>query len=365
MIDDKAASGGGHGAPGDISADARRAGAPQDRDRQARAEAAAWRTKLGDQRVSNSDLAAFFAWREDSLNDAAYTRIEHLTTGVRALADDPRLQAIADAAARRPRGIIATLRGLTPERPSAGATGFGAALVAALAIGTVLFLQANGETYRTQIGERRAISLADGSTVELNTDSKVRVRLTKTRRSLILDRGQAMFAVAHDASRPFIVTAGDTSVRAIGTRFEVYRAQDAVRVTLAEGKVQVSQAGKRSAQGPAPAPVTLTAGERVEVGRARTAAPVQVDVAAATGWTNGRLTFKDMALSEAVAEVNRYSRRHVVLGDGVPTNERINGVFDAGDTEAFAAGMASALDLKTTPRADGGIELTGGRSGPA
>jgi len=363
MIDDKAASGGAPGAPGEVGADARRDGAPQDRDRQARAEAAAWRTKLGDQRVSNSDLAAFFAWREDSLNDAAYTRIEHLTTGVRALADDPRLQAIADAAARRPRGIIATLRGLTPKRPSAGATGFGAALVAALAIGTVLFLQANGETYRTQIGERRAISLADGSTVELNTDSQVRVRLTKTRRRLILDRGQAMFAVAHDASRPFIVTAGDTSVRAIGTRFEVYRAQDAVRVTLAEGKVQVSQADKRSAQGPAP--VTLTAGERVEVGRTRTAAPVQVDVAAATGWTNGRLTFKDMALSEAVAEVNRYSRRHVVLGDGVPVGERINGVFDAGDTEAFAAGMASALDLKTATRADGSIELTGDRSGPA
>jgi transmembrane sensor len=283
---------------------------------------------------------------------------------VRALADDPRLLAIAEAAARRPRGIGAALRALGQRRPSGRATGFGAALAAAMVIGAVLFSQ-GGQTYRTQIGERRAISLADGSTVELNTDSQVRVRLSKTQRRLILDKGQAMFAVAHDAGRPFIVTAGDTSVRAIGTRFEVYRAQDGVRVTLAEGRVRVSQAAKAGGPDAGPAPVILTAGERVEIGRAKPAAPVAVDVAAATGWTNGRLTFKDARLADAVAEVNRYSRRRVVLGQGAPADERVNGVFDAGDTEAFAAGMAAALDLKSAPRPDGGVELTGGGPGPA
>lgn len=361
MIDDEAINGGTPGPPGN----ARSVGVAQDHDRRARAEAAVWYAKLNaDQHVSNGDLRAFFAWREDSLNDAAYTRIETLTTGVRALADDPRLRAIAEAAARRPRGIGAALRDLVRKRPTPRATGFGAALAAAMVIGAVLFSQ-GGQTYRTQVGERRAISLADGSTVELNTDSQVRVRLTKTQRSLTLDRGQAMFAVAHDAERPFIVTAGDTSVRAIGTRFEVYRAQDAVRVTLAEGRVQVSRAVKASAQGPAPGPVTLTAGERVEIGRAKTGAPAPVDVAAVTGWTSGRLTFKDVRLADAVAEVNRYSRRHVVLGQGVPADELVSGVFDAGDTEAFAAGVASSMDLKTTPRADGGVELTGDRPGPA
>lgn len=84
------------------------------RDRRARDEAAAWYGKMSGQRVSNADLAAFFAWRENSLNDAAYTRIEALTTSVRALADDPRLQAIAETAARRPRGVVARLRSLGP-----------------------------------------------------------------------------------------------------------------------------------------------------------------------------------------------------------------------------------------------------------
>lgn len=334
-------------------------------DKRARDEAAAWYAKLSAQRVSNADVAAFFAWRENSLNDAAYTRIEALTTGVRALADDPRLQAIAEAAARRPRGMGARLRGLGQGR-GARAAGFGAALAAAAVIGAVLFGQAGQQTYRTQIGERRAISLADGSTVELNTNSQVRVRLSKSQRSLILDKGQAMFVVAHDAGRPFVVTAGDTAVRAIGTRFEVYRADHAVRVTLAEGRVQVSQAGKASAQDAArPAPVILTAGQRVDVVSAAPVRPVAVDVAAATGWTNGRLTFKDVPLAEAVAEVNRYSRRQVVLGPGAPAGERVNGEFDAGDTETFARGMAALLDLKSTPRPDGGVELTPERSGPA
>ena len=331
-------------------------------DKRARDEAAAWYAKLSAQRVSNADLTTFFAWREDSLNDAAYTRIEALTTGVRALADDPRLQAIAETAARRPRGIGARLRGLGQGR-GVRTLGVGAALAAAAVIGAVLLGQAGQQTYRTEIGERRAISLADGSTVELNTNSQVRVRLSKAQRSLILDKGQAMFVVAHDAGRPFVVTAGDTAVRAIGTRFEVYRADGAVRVTLAEGRVQVSQAGAQNTA--RPAPVILSAGQRVDVVRAAPVKPVAVDVAAATGWTSGRLTFKDVPLAEAVAEVNRYSRRQVVLGPGAPADQRVNGEFDAGDTETFARGMAALLDLKSVPRPDGGVELTAEPSGPA
>ena len=109
----------------------------------------------------------------------------------------------------------------------------------------------------------------------------------------------------------------------------------------------------------------LSAGQRVDVVRAAPVKPVAVDVAAATGWTSGRLTFKDVPLAEAVAEVNRYSRRQVVLGPGAPADQRVNGEFDAGDTETFARGMAALLDLKSVPRPDGGVELTAERSGPA
>ncbi|WP_029907551.1 FecR family protein [Caulobacter sp. UNC358MFTsu5.1] len=326
--------------------------APDARDRRAQSEAAAWYAKLAGQRVSNADLAAFYAWRSDTLNDAAYTRVEALATQTRALADDPRLRAIAEAAARRPKEKP-SLPARLGRRPWATTAGFGSVLAAtALLAGLFVATPWNQKTYSTAVGERRAISLQDGSTIELNTDSQVRVRLTDKRRALVLDRGQAMFAVAHDPSRPFVVTADDTAVRAIGTRFEVYRRQGAVRVTLAEGRVEVSQ------DRPGTRPLTLNAGQGVEMGRSAAPRPASVDVAAATGWTDGRLTFRDARLADAVAEVNRYSRRQVVLGPGAPANERINGVFDAGDLEAFVTGMAAALDLRSAPRADGGFELT-------
>ncbi|OJU08037.1 MAG: hypothetical protein BGN86_10015 [Caulobacterales bacterium 68-7] len=210
----------------------------------------------------------------------------------------------------------------------------------------MLFWPLGEQTYRTQVGEHRSIALSDGSRIELNTDTQVRVRLAKQDRRLSLDRGQALFAVAHDAARPFIVTADGTSVRALGTRFEVYQSPTGVQVTLAEGKVEVRQ--ERTS---APT-VVLAPGERVDVTPAGTATRQLVDVAAATGWTTGRLTFND-------------TRQQVVLGAGAPADLPVNGVFDAGDTGAFVAGVSTLLDLKSAPLPGGGFELTGEQAAPA
>lgn len=316
--------------------------------KRARDEAATWYAKMHG-KVTHREVTTFYAWRADSLNDAAYRQIEALTQGVRDVAGDPRIQAIGrDLQARRRRGgAMAWLKG----RPAPWITGLGLAAAAVLA-GVVLTAQPFGQTYRTGVGERRVVALADGSTIELNTDSQVRVRLSRARRAISLDRGQALFAVAHDTARPFIVTAGDTAVRAVGTRFEVYRSGKAVRVILAEGQVSVSRANS-------PAPTMMRAGTRLDVGGEAPARPVAIDVAAATGWTDGRLTFQDMPLAQAVAEVNRYSRAKVVLGPGVPADERVNGIFNTGDTAAFVKGVAASLNLKTTARADGAFELSG------
>lgn len=315
-------------------------------------EAAQWYGRLSSGNPSYEEVDAFFAWRAETLNDVAYSRIENLTTTARALADDPRLQAIAEAAARRPRERQGWLAGLRRRR---GVVFGGLGLVAAgVLAGAFLVLQPLGRTYDTAVGERRAISLEDGSTIELNTNSRVRVRLTEGERRLWLEKGQAMFAVAHDARRPFIVTAGDTAVRAVGTRFEVWRTDQEVRVILAEGKVRVSGPAAKAA------PVTLTAGQRLDVRPQGPAAPEPVDVAAETGWTQGRVTFRNAPLAEAVAEINRYSRSPVVLGPGAPAQERITGVFDTGDTRAFVDGVTTMLDLKSTSRPDGGVELTAG-----
>ncbi len=324
-------------------------GEPTRADQQrAREEAAAWYAKMRGPRISHREVTEFYAWREDDLNDAAYSRIEALTAGVATHADDPRLQAIAQAAnARRtPSARPAWIR------RGSGPWIAGLAMAAAVVVGAVTIVQPFGQTYRTTVGERRVVALADGSTIALNTDSVVRVRLSRERRAISLDKGQALFSVAHDAKRPFIVTAGDTAVRAVGTRFEVYRTGAVVRVTLAEGQVQVTQAH-------APSPTMMRAGTRLDVAGPGPARPVAVDVAAATGWTDGRLTFQDTPLAQAVAEANRYSRKKVALGPGAPADERVTAIFNAGDTTAFVDGVSKLLDLKSAIRADGTIELTG------
>lgn len=316
--------------------------------KQARDEASAWYAKMHG-RVTHREVTAFYAWRDDSLNDAAYSQIESLAGGVRAHADDPRLRAIAQAALRRPRPAKA-LRTLLQRHPAPWIAGL--AVAAAAVVGVVVITQPLGQTYRTAVGERRVVALADGSTIALNTDSAVRVRLSRERRAITLDKGQALFAVAHDSARPFIVTAGDTAVRAVGTRFEVYRTGAVVRVILAEGRVSVTRANVAT-------PTMMSAGTKLDIAGKAPARPVPIDVAAATGWTDGRLTFQDAPLAQAVAEVNRYSRKKVVLGPGAPAGERVNGIFDAGDTTAFVKGVAASLDLKSAVRDDGAIELTG------
>lgn len=323
-------------------------------------EAADWYARLSHPRVSKTDIDDFFAWSQNPDHDRAYKRVQALANLARKLSDDPVLQAMAEDAANRPRGFWATL---APQRMVKRPSAWIAAgvLMASMATLAITIARQAGPTYETVVGERRVVALSDGSSLELNTDSKVRVRFEKDQRRLYLDRGQAMFAVAHDPTRPFIVTAGDTSVRAVGTKFEVYRTGAEVRVILAEGKVQVTEA-------PHPkAPVTLTAGERLDVpGKAAASAlprPRKVDVAAATGWTQGRLTFQDAPLASAVAEVNRYSLRKVVLGQGAPPTQKISGVFDAGDVDAFALGVAEMLDLKPSRRSDGAVELTGAPPG--
>lgn len=317
-------------------------------------EAAGWYAKMNGDGVSNADVRDFFAWRAKDHNDKAYSRLEKLAGLTRELSGSPELQAMANAALSRNKAGAVRLLGSRPRMAPIIAGGL---LVAAGITASLMAPKYLGQVYDTPVGEQRTVALDDGSRIELNTDSRVRVRFSAGTRSLTLERGQALFEVAHDTARPFIVKAGAASVRAVGTKFEVYRRAADVRVTLVEGKVEVTG----TLQGQVATP--LVAGQGVEVRRATITPPVKVDTAAVTGWTQGRLTFHDARLADAVAEVNRYSRSKVVLAANAPVDERINGAFDTGDPKAFANGVAALLDLKARPKG-GDIELSRGAVPP-
>jgi len=322
---------------------------PRPQRTRAQEEAAEWLARLGDYPISTQTVREFRDWRDDPANDAAYEEAEAFWDANGQVAADPEIMRMTEEALRRRRRSWRDWLRL----PSVRVTLIAATLLVA-GLGVILASRMF-PTYSTAPGELRVVRLEDGSRIHLNVDSQVRVRFTRGERRLTLAKGEAYFDVAHDAARPFIVHADGASVRALGTKFDVRRQGGAIQVTLVEGRVRVQQSG-------APRAWTLAPNQKLLLTASRAAQPVAADAAQSTSWTTGRLTFHETPLAEAVAEVNRYGKDRVALGDEDLRSRRVTGFFDVGDTEAFVKGVAMILDLDASPVRDGVITL---RSRPA
>jgi transmembrane sensor len=183
------------------------------------------------------------------------------------------------------------------------------------------------DSYATGIGEQRTLQLADGSTVELNARSRVQVHLTNHQRDVALLEGQALFRVAKDQQRPFVVSAGDAKVRAVGTEFDVYRKQISTVVTVVEGRVETFDHSDTAGA----TPIVLSAGEQLTVLPHTVAKPTKTDTLVATAWLQRRLMFEETPLSEVAEEFNRYNRRPLTIEDRELQNIKISGVYSSTD----------------------------------
>jgi transmembrane sensor len=270
----------------------------------------------------------------------------------------------SDAAAAAPDGALTDNGRASDPRPGIRRWRRVRTLAASLAaIGLVLagILEMDslrGATYATAIGEQRSLELEDGSTVALNSRSKIRVRYSAGVRNVDLVEGQALFHVAKDAARPFIVRSGATSVRAVGTEFDVYQRHDGTVVTVVEGRVAVlvdhpvdvsdsipapesnPAAGGPSVPANLPFPGKESAGVGnifVSAGEQLTVTPRQVqrathpNVAGATAWTERQLVFESASLSEVAEEFNRYNERQLIIQDHSLETFHISGVFSSTD----------------------------------
>lgn len=309
-------------------------------DRRTLEEAAAWFTRLKQDSVSEGVIDDFLAWRRDPANDAAYAEVEARWRQADRVSNDPELVRMTEAALRRPKAWDALKRRLARNL-------LPLSLVAATLAGALVLLvvQLRPQAYETDVGAQEIVRLSDGSVLRLNTASRVEVRFARRERRLVLQRGEAFFEVAHDAARPFIVVAGDTEVRALGTKFDVRRFGDATQVTLAEGRVEVARPGRRESW-------TLAPNQKITLNGAPPA-PQAADAAAATSWTTGRLRFQGTPLADAVAEVNRYTHAKITLDAGSVGAERVSGVFDTGDTKAFVSAVTQLFGLTATTTPEG------------
>ncbi len=272
----------------------------------------------------------------------------------------------ADSASTQAPAAPVTLAATPAPARVSWRTGSLAASFAIALVGLASWPLMHRDTYSTDVGEQRSVLLKDGSTVDLNAKSRLRVRFTVEARNIELLEGQALFRVTKDPLRPFVVSTGDASVRAVGTRFDVYRRKTGTVVTVIEGQVAVmdssvpasgspalstqksSSKGAENPGNPGAGTVMLSAGEQIVVD-AKTAGlpePKPADIPAATAWTQRQIVFQGTPLGEVVEEFNRYNPRQMKILDETLQNVRISGVFSSTEPASLLRFLREQVHLE-------------------
>ncbi|WP_407352495.1 FecR family protein [Luteimonas sp. R10] len=215
-----------------------------------------------------------------------------------------------------------------------------AACVALVAVAVGLTWRVSGDpVYHTAVGEQRTLVLDDGTRIALNTDSRIAVSYGEDERHIRLERGEALFEVARQPGRPFVVQAGEDRVRALGTTFVVRRDRGHLAVALIEGRVEVSRPSPQGQARPVHATV-LSPGERITLGPDIRQTVDRPRIEAMAAWRRGEAMFNNATLAEAIAEINRYGGAPVRLEDPVLGQLRVSGVFATRDPAEFARTVA-------------------------
>jgi transmembrane sensor len=357
------------------------------------AEASAWFVEFREGHVPSQTRARFVEWlRRSPEHIQAYLEVSAAWSELPTRDPEGRFDVaalVARAHASRDENVVplgAPARG--EDTPAAGDNGFwraraglsAAAALASLAVALGAWQWWHAGAYATGVGEQRTVRLSDGSTVELNALSRIQVRLSRDRRDIELNEGQALFHVAKDPTRPFIVRTGDTDVRAVGTEFDVYRKLSGTTVTVLEGEVAVlptdgqhlgtanrnvpdtvPPAGDASPGRatppeplgtPAAAAILLSAGEQITVTAHQVSKPKKTDTAAATAWTEQRLIFEATPLGDVAAEFNRYNAKKLVIGDAALGSLGISGVYSSADPAALIGFLRAQPTLAITETQD-------------
>jgi transmembrane sensor len=277
------------------------------------------------------------AWLDqDPRHARAYSEFQRLWDHTQDLAIHPEIQALkaADAASLRRQ------RWFRPRQMLAIA----ATLVVLLGAGYTVtqFLQPPAPVgFSTALGERRTETMPDGTQIVLNTNSALEVQYTRRRRAIELAQGEAQFEVAHDATRPFVVSAGKDTVTALGTRFHVRREMNSTVVTLLEGSVEIARGDEH---------YVLQPNERAVLSARTGISIASIDPEYATGWLDGWLRFRGTPLDEVIAEANRYSDQKLRLGDPRLANVELSGNFHAGDNTSIAGAISVILSVRVEQR---------------
>ena len=297
------------------------------------AQAAAWAVRSAERPLTESEQQQLDEWlAASSRHLGAYVRAQALWVDVdRVAALDENAKADPPILPTRWRSYLVA-----------------ASLVAALIGGGTVASRMTGRV-ATERAEIRELTLPDGSTAVLNGDTIVQVRFSDSERRVVLRQGEVSLRVRHDAARPFLVTADDISVRAVGTEFSEAMEDEQVDVIVADGAVQVADRDN-------PGELRTVRANEQFVEASTGARRVQLDPAEVErrlAWRRGMLGFNGQQLGRAAEQVNRYSDIRVVIDDPTLARAEFLGVFRVGDARAFATAAARAFNGRMVEREDG------------
>lgn len=295
-------------------------GAAQSNESDPRREAAAgWHARLQAPDAAVGDWEAFTQWLEaDPANRIAFDEVELLSAEIED--NKGRLRALV-----RPATADVIALSSTRRNWARALAAIAAVMLAIAGIQQYLATRPMTQVYATGAGERRTITLADGSAVTLNAMTRISSRIGGGERQLALEGGEALFEVAHDENRPFVVSVAGQEVRDVGTVFNVLSRPDGMAVTVVEGMVDVGSPD----DGPQ-GRTRLPKGKRLVYDRAADQAVVStVNTANATAWRSGRLVYDDAPLPEVAADIGRYLGRPVAI-KGKASHLRFTGVLILG-----------------------------------
>ncbi len=328
--------------------------------------AASWysRELTGD--LSIEEQNAFQDWLAlDAQHAIEYAKIESTWDRVQNLDGRNSINALVNSAltgkSQRSTGPFKELfRFLQPGWAAA----LGACLLVVVGLAVFNYRQTD-QIYTTAVGERKTVLLQDNSTIELNTDSLVKVAFSKDAREIFIEKGQVHFAVTHDPERPLFVYAGTNRVHVLGTKFDVYAKPHEMTVTLVEGQVEVAQvrAGSLIKNDQVIWRERLLPGEQVTLRHSGEGQPgaepqiINVDIKRATSWRQNKLDFDDVKLKYAIAEFNRYLQHPVIIVDDRLSNIKIGGVFKTGDTETLLLALKRSFSIESNKLANGSVQL--------
>jgi transmembrane sensor len=296
-------------------------------------EASRWLARRDSEDWGEADEAALQSWLEQSTaNRIGFLRLEAAWQRADRL-----------AALRRPYVAAPNPRWFSRHALQSVAA---ALLAAAVLGGGLTYLWPEHDVYQTNIGGRETVRLADGSKVELNTDTRLKAQIDARQRTVMLRSGEAFFEVVHDAKRPFTVLAGRKRIVDVGTQFSVRRDGDEVRVLVTEGRVRIEDTDRVTAA-PVNAPrgtVVVASADAVLVTRKPPEA-----IANELGWRRGTLIFSQESLGEAAAEFNRYNEKKVLV-HGAAANLKIGGSFESTNVDGFVRLVREGFGLKADDR---------------